>query len=481
MSSTWTCACSTTRNASSREGRFRTMLTGAMCVHRSNGPAMANQLRFYIAATGACLGLACGDHEGPGASLPSSTTAGGVGTTAGSVGTGLGGAGGSSGGARPTSPTAGGSSTQGTSVVGSVIAGGASSVPNPSAGGSPSSSLPSTTSIHEGGAASGAGGAGGVAGTTPGSAGEATVPYPCDDANPCTLDQGTRSTGCIYVPVADGSSCDDGNGCTDQDRCSSGVCAGSPFAAEAEVLGSVHVFGRGPALPGWVGGHARVRGVAGFLSESRVVFVDESTRQSQVSLVEVGSSGLRRLDSTTTSHWVTGTNISGWVWTYQPGTDIVPLSPTRFALFGGGLEVYDTIGDRLQLLWRASPWTDGLAAVGRDDRLFVCTEFGARVYRIEASGEPILEQELSSVGVGYCISLSLSEDGNTLYAAGIGGAQSFQLSPAGAAPVKQQDLSPRATYRVLSNSAFLVRQAIQASMGWGDVSVYRADDLTSTI
>jgi slime mold repeat-containing protein/thrombospondin type 3 repeat protein len=62
-------------------------------------------------------------------------------------------------------------------------------------------------------------------------------PLNCDDANPCTTDscQGLGTLGgCIHVPVAAGSSCDDGNGCTLNDACdTAGQCRGTALQAGA--------------------------------------------------------------------------------------------------------------------------------------------------------------------------------------------------------------------------------------------------------
>jgi hypothetical protein len=53
----------------------------------------------------------------------------------------------------------------------------------------------------------------------------------CDDGNPCTTD--TCSAGaCASSPVPSGAACDDGNACTAEDRCSGGVCAGSPRSCD---------------------------------------------------------------------------------------------------------------------------------------------------------------------------------------------------------------------------------------------------------
>jgi hypothetical protein len=54
------------------------------------------------------------------------------------------------------------------------------------------------------------------------------TPPDCDDDNPCTLDCNPNS-GCIQVPLADDTGCDDGNQCTKSDTCQGGVCtAGEP-------------------------------------------------------------------------------------------------------------------------------------------------------------------------------------------------------------------------------------------------------------
>jgi len=46
----------------------------------------------------------------------------------------------------------------------------------------------------------------------------------CDDGNPCTGDRCEPSTGCVHVPVPDGTSCADGNACNGDETCRAGVC-----------------------------------------------------------------------------------------------------------------------------------------------------------------------------------------------------------------------------------------------------------------
>jgi hypothetical protein len=90
----------------------------------------------------------------------------------------------------------------------------------------------------------------GSSGTSAGAAGKVLV---CDDADECTVDAASAgvcvftpvscppsmdvclenecdpTTGmCASKPVADGAECDDGNTCSYADRCTAGVCGGSP-------------------------------------------------------------------------------------------------------------------------------------------------------------------------------------------------------------------------------------------------------------
>ncbi|MSQ84353.1 MAG: hypothetical protein EXR77_15950 [Myxococcales bacterium] len=83
----------------------------------------------------------------------------------------------------------------------------------------------------------------------------AVVSGPCDDGNPCTLDDGCKgsvcasgtskpckdgnlctldscdpkSGQCLFVPLADGNQCEDGNPCTTSDICGNGKCAAGPL------------------------------------------------------------------------------------------------------------------------------------------------------------------------------------------------------------------------------------------------------------
>jgi hypothetical protein len=53
------------------------------------------------------------------------------------------------------------------------------------------------------------------------------VPPDCNDDNPCT-DDCNAATGCVQVPKADGTRCEDGSECTRNDACAAGVCASGP-------------------------------------------------------------------------------------------------------------------------------------------------------------------------------------------------------------------------------------------------------------
>lgn len=53
------------------------------------------------------------------------------------------------------------------------------------------------------------------------------VPPPCDDDDPCTIDEIVDEE-CTHTPVDEGSECDDGDPCSENDVCTSGECAGTP-------------------------------------------------------------------------------------------------------------------------------------------------------------------------------------------------------------------------------------------------------------
>lgn len=53
------------------------------------------------------------------------------------------------------------------------------------------------------------------------------VPPNCDDGNACTIDC-HPSIGCVQLPKADGTACDDGDECTRSDQCLSGICTAGP-------------------------------------------------------------------------------------------------------------------------------------------------------------------------------------------------------------------------------------------------------------
>jgi hypothetical protein len=55
----------------------------------------------------------------------------------------------------------------------------------------------------------------------------------CSDGKPCTLDACLHGEGCVHVPIPDGDACDDEDPCTDNDRCNADeICAGNPAACD---------------------------------------------------------------------------------------------------------------------------------------------------------------------------------------------------------------------------------------------------------
>ena len=46
------------------------------------------------------------------------------------------------------------------------------------------------------------------------------------DGDPCTSDACTPTTGCTYVPLSDGVTCDDGDASTGPDICKGAICNG---------------------------------------------------------------------------------------------------------------------------------------------------------------------------------------------------------------------------------------------------------------
>ncbi|RME27432.1 MAG: hypothetical protein D6806_04635 [Deltaproteobacteria bacterium] len=52
-------------------------------------------------------------------------------------------------------------------------------------------------------------------------------PLNCDDGNPCTSDECNPATGCFHRSVEDGTSCSDGDACNGQEVCQAGQCVSS--------------------------------------------------------------------------------------------------------------------------------------------------------------------------------------------------------------------------------------------------------------
>ena len=59
-------------------------------------------------------------------------------------------------------------------------------------------------------------------------------PVPCSDGDSCTEDHCDPTTGCAFPPVS--GPCDDGTACTTNDMCSAGACAGSPLACDDQSV-----------------------------------------------------------------------------------------------------------------------------------------------------------------------------------------------------------------------------------------------------
>jgi len=53
-----------------------------------------------------------------------------------------------------------------------------------------------------------------------------SIPYQCDDSNPCTYDDCVDSI-CVYTDIP--GYCDDLDPCTEDDTCTGGVCSGTPI------------------------------------------------------------------------------------------------------------------------------------------------------------------------------------------------------------------------------------------------------------
>ena len=62
-------------------------------------------------------------------------------------------------------------------------------------------------------------------------------PSTCNNPPPCHQSNGACDSNgqCVYVPVANGTSCDDSNACTSGDYCSAGTCVGSTFTQCAAI------------------------------------------------------------------------------------------------------------------------------------------------------------------------------------------------------------------------------------------------------
>lgn len=56
------------------------------------------------------------------------------------------------------------------------------------------------------------------------------TPLECDDENPCTSDICEPGIGCVHLPVAELTVCDDGDACTQAGECEDGLCKTVPLA-----------------------------------------------------------------------------------------------------------------------------------------------------------------------------------------------------------------------------------------------------------
>jgi alpha-tubulin suppressor-like RCC1 family protein len=137
----------------------------------------------------------------------------------------------------------------------------------------------------------------------------------------------------------------------------------------------------------------------------------------------------------------------------------------------------------LRLLSTFANATSELAGAGRDGRLYTCSSSGKlSSYKIDASGG--LQFDGNEIGgglIGRCTSVAVSSDGTTIYATGLSGFAAFQVDAVKGTITFKEQLSTGATYRVATSPELVVVQDIQENVGYGNITVYSAGDLSSKL
>lgn len=293
-------------------------------------------------------------------------------------------------------------------------------------------------------------------------------PPNCDDANPCTFDTLEADNTCAHEPVADGTPCDDGLACTHDDQCFSGVCAPLEESVR-QVLDSVEGFG--------ISNTHRNQGLAAVLTPDRLVMSDmvPGVSGASLTLLAVEENGVSPVSRVMSPLPVDINTVDPWIWSWVRMAQLVRLTDTRFAFVSAwhGIEIYDTVGDEITLASSTlRGWWSPLAydSVGNGDDLWICEDSSVRRHAV-AGGGSLSEPEY--LPTGACHALTLSPDGDHLYAATRDGLYVVPLL---------EEAEPKLIVEgrlldVEASADYVAIRYTNAPHGFGDIAIYHAADI----
>lgn len=270
------------------------------------------------------------------------------------------------------------------------------------------------------------------------------VPCPAKACQRATRDPHGQ---CVYVPTSDGQPCDDGQACTAGDTCAAGECVGTPRASTLAITDVRTRYGAEPHT-GAAPTSAATEGLAAFLADDRIVFLESTSLSSSVvSVVDVVGDALVRVGSAPSRVAYNYDIRSVAYWGYEPTTHLVPLTATRFAVVGSGygssgVEVFELQGTalvpigftRLPVRYDPGP-EDGLiirGAAGRAGALFLCGDASRgrrlRAYTLDAPTATYTKVADIATPSGGCNELALDPTGTRLFLAANGGYRVYDVT-----------------------------------------------------
>lgn len=308
-----------------------------------------------------------------------------------------------------------------------------------------------------------------------GTAGDAGT---CLDDDPCTAEFLDDAGACVFPAAPDGTACGDGDVCTTGDRCLAGVCRGEPSSRPPATHGTAWSLGTAPAERA----ATPLEGLAEFVSDDRLLFGDRLGGSGlSVSLVRVTPEGLQRLD-----HRVLDVRVDRFFgatdWSDRFLTFFLPLGPDRVVVVGTRqrLELLGLEGDRITTLSQLplhSSSNSILAGAGRGAHFWMCNGGAVTPYRVEADNSLVADTTHILQLPGTCNSMSVSEDGNTLWVGTTRGLVPVDVTNPAEPVLKPALLGTLSLFRAQVHGTYVVAHELLRYGQLGRILVYRLEDL----